>query len=130
MTDDFYDKIGTILRTSLDNDEDPFKSHDRHHGTYRKAAGKMERRPPPKIDTSIKRVATPPELSEDFAVLKLLPGMPLDECKQAWKRLIKTYHPDVAKQNESAAVIRRINHAYKRIKTWFETGSLIDPFRP
>ncbi len=132
MSDNFYDTIGTILRTSLDNDEDPFEASEREQGKYRKAGGTMERRSPPKVDTSIQRVEVPPEIIEDFAVLKLLPGMPLSECKAAWKRLLKRHHPDTDTErpdSESAVIVRRINHSYTRIKTWFETGKIIDSFK-
>ncbi|CEM62975.1 J domain-containing protein [Treponema phagedenis] len=130
----YYEKLGDILRDRLDSDEDPFYQWDNNrNGKYRTAAGTMERRPPPKTDYTKEkaepiRIPVPPELVEDFAVLGIPSGMPLADCKQSWKRLVKRYHPDtiteVEKQGEAAAIIRRINRSYKRIEKWFETGRI------
>ena len=77
----------------------------------------------------------PAALVEDFAVLQVLPGVPLDYCKKAWKHLLKKYHPDViaeetsqqeTAQQKAAAVVRRINRSYKRIEIWFLTGKVRD----
>lgn len=126
----YYDGLGGFLRDALSSDEDPFEAAaQRTGGRYRTIGGRIERRPPPKIDKSVKRILVPPELIEDFAVLNVLPGVPLDECKKAWKHLIKKYHPDLEtqqkKQKEANAIIRRINNSYRKIETWFKTGTIL-----
>ncbi len=129
----YYDKLGSILSDALSSDEDPFKASLRSKGKYRKIAGRMERRPAPKVNKELKRIAVPPELVEDFAVLNVLPGVPLEDCKRAWKNLVKKYHPDLnSTQNERIdieqqnSVIRRINNSYKKIETWFKTGKILE----
>ncbi len=132
MSDNYYDKLGFLLRDALASDDDPFEAARRPKGKYRTIAGRMERRPPPEIDKSVKRIAVPPELVEDFAILNVLPGVPLEDCKKAWKHLVKKHHPDLAHNNkipvngqDENAVIRRINNSYKKIETWFTTGKLL-----
>ncbi|UTC66226.1 MULTISPECIES: J domain-containing protein [unclassified Treponema] len=130
MSKNYYNDMGNILRDALTSDEDPFAAaSEKSSGRYRTIGGRMERRPPPKINKETVRVAVPPELVEDFAVLNVLPGVPVDECKKSWKRLIKKYHPDFqsssAKQVEANVIIRRINNSYRKIETWFKTGKIL-----
>ena len=130
MSKNYYNDMGNILRDALTSDEDPFEAAaQRSNGRYRTMGGRMERRPPPKVDKEAIRVPVPPELVEDFAVLNVLSGVPLDECKRSWKRLIKKHHPDVqsspAKQSEANVIIRRINNSYRKIETWFKTGKIL-----
>jgi hypothetical protein len=71
----------------------------------------------------------PPEsLRGDFAELGLPFGTSDEECKQAYKKLLKIHHPDrhaghegnMKKATEKSA---RINAAYDRIQRWREGGS-------
>jgi DnaJ-class molecular chaperone len=66
----------------------------------------------------------PPEsLRADFAELELPLGASPEECKNAYKRLLKIHHPDrhaghegnMKKATEKSA---RINAAYDRIEKW------------
>ena len=67
--------------------------------------------------------AVPEELRPDFAELGLAFGAPADECKAAYKRLLKIHHPDrhaghagnFKKATEKSA---RINAAHDRIEKW------------
>ncbi|WP_041611573.1 J domain-containing protein [Treponema primitia] len=70
----------------------------------------------------------PPEnLRADFAELGLPFGAPEEECKTAYKQLLKIHHPDrhaghegnMKKATEKSA---RINAAYDRIEKWRATG--------
>ena len=133
MMHDYYDTLGSILRDRLDTDDDPFlQALEKRQGRYRTAANKMERRIPgdiPHTDELV-RVPVPDNLIEDFAVLQMLPGMPLDYCKQSWKRLLKKYHPDINLDQhtatESADIVRRLTRSYRRIESWFTTGKIAD----
>ncbi len=123
----FYDRLGNILRDRLDSDEDPFDAWEPHAGNTRQAGNSTERTPPPRAGTKPKRVAVPRELVEDFRVLGLAPGSGREECKGAWKTLLKENHPDVhaldpKKQAEANRTAIRINDSYRRIVRWFETG--------
>ncbi|MCL2373945.1 MAG: DnaJ domain-containing protein [Treponema sp.] len=65
----------------------------------------------------------PAELREDFAELGLSPDASAAECKAAYKKLLKTHHPDrhagkseaMKKATEKTA---RVNAAYERIEKW------------
>jgi DnaJ-domain-containing protein 1 len=72
--------------------------------------------------------AVPESLKKDFAELGLPPGASGEECKAAYKRLLKIHHPDrhsghpgnLKKATEKSA---RINTAYDRIERWRRNGT-------
>jgi DnaJ-class molecular chaperone len=72
--------------------------------------------------------AIPEELQPDFAELGVAFGAPADECKAAYKRLLKIHHPDrhaghagnFKKATDKSA---RINAAYDRIEKWRRNNS-------
>jgi hypothetical protein len=76
--------------------------------------------------------AYPESLAGDFAELGLPVGASAEECKIAYKRLLKIHHPDrhaghpgnMQKATEKSA---RINAAYDRIKRWRLTGEAKSP---
>ena len=149
---DYYETLGSLLRDRLGTDEDPFVlAAEERQGKYRAAGNKIERRVPrrnnnpdaeQKVQPEPVRVPVPAALTEDFAVLRVLPGVPLEYCKKAWKQLLKKYHPDLISDDqtspyiqdddtaqdkarqEAAAIVRRINRSYKRIEVWFSTGKI------
>jgi hypothetical protein len=69
----------------------------------------------------------PESLRPDFAELGLPFGASADDCKTAYKRLLKLHHPDrhaghagnMKKATEKSA---RINVAFDRIERWRQTG--------
>lgn len=78
-----------------------------------------------KKQTTGKRYYVPFELYEDFKTLCLMPGTNLDECKVAYKSLLKKFHPDKfanepEKQKEATEITSSITSAFTRIKTWYE----------
>ena len=67
----------------------------------------------------------PPEsLNKDFEELGLSPDASFEECKAAYKSLLKIHHPDkhsghennMKKATEKSA---RVNTAYRRLEDWF-----------
>ncbi len=78
-----------------------------------------------KKQTTGKRYYVPFELYDDFKTLCLMPGTNLDECKIAYKSLLKQFHPDKfanepEKQKEATEITSSITSAFTRIKTWYE----------
>ena len=66
----------------------------------------------------------PAELREDFAELGLSPDASAEDCKAAYKKLLKTHHPDrhagdPNKMKKATEKTARINAAYRRLKKWF-----------
>ena len=68
------------------------------------------------------------ELKKDFAELGLSPDATAEECKAAYKKLLKLHHPDrhaghegnLKKATEKAS---RVNAAYDRLVKWFQNSS-------
>ena len=125
MSDDFYETIGRILGDSFSNDRDPFDVADK-----RKSSRRTIRRDENEVNIKKevnRRVPVPNELIEDFAILNVLPGVPLEDCKHAWKVLLKRVHPDVSNSQGEATsdTVIRLNNSYRRIETWFNTGKII-----
>jgi DnaJ-domain-containing protein 1 len=69
----------------------------------------------------------PESIRQDFAELGLSPGASPEECKAAYKKLLKIHHPDrhaghpgnMKKATEKSA---RINAAFDHIERWRQTG--------
>jgi DnaJ-domain-containing protein 1 len=62
-----------------------------------------------------------------FAELGLEPGAPEEECKAAYKRLLKLHHPDrhgghPGNTRKATEKTSRLNAAYDRIEGWRKTG--------
>ena len=71
------------------------------------------------------KVFVPFELHPDFKTLCVVPGTSLEECKVAYKSLLKKFHPDKfanepEKQKEATEITSSITSAFTRIKTWYE----------
>jgi hypothetical protein len=72
----------------------------------------------------------PPEaLRPDFAELGLPFGASAEDCKAAYKKLLKIHHPDrhaghAGNFQKATAKSARINAAYDRIERWRETGAV------
>ena len=75
------------------------------------------------------RRSVPADLKRDFAELGLSPEASEEECKEAYKKLLKIHHPDrhggdpelMKKATEKSA---RINAAYDRLEIWFKSRSI------
>ena len=79
-------------------------------------------------ETSGKRIRpVPAELRADFAELGLTPEASAEECKEAYKKFLKNYHPDRHAGNAEAMKMATektatVNAAYDRLEKWFRTG--------
>ena len=146
MSDDYYESLGRLLNNSFANDIDPFevankrKSNKRGYRYFQEQEKKREEeRSFKKSDernrfnqsfekkaTSFERVRVPKSLLEDFATLQVLPSSSLQECKHAWKTLLKKYHPDINTNDSLSSynysdIVIRLNSSYRRIEQWFKS---------
>ena len=89
-------------------------SADRTNGTGRTAgtskASTAERLPPE-------------ELRKDYSLLGVAFGATFTEVRNAYRRLIRTHHPDLHasdsnRQREATHTSQQLNTAYQRIKAW------------
>mgnify|MGYP006387976439 FL=1 len=100
------------------------KTENKQKHTYKKTEHSKSK-PKNTNQTSGKRYYVPFELYKDFKTLCLMPGTNLDECKVAYKSLLKKFHPDKfanepEKQKEATEITSSITSAFTRIKTWYE----------
>ena len=74
------------------------------------------------------KAGLPPEaLRADFSELGLPFGAGSEDCKAAYKKLLKIHHPDrhaghEGNMRKATAKAARINDSYRRIESWRETG--------
>jgi DnaJ-domain-containing protein 1 len=138
-----WDRLGTVIKSYLNHDADKTRS-----GTRRKSGdpdlndawdelndflkgsdstGPDTQRGGEK-ETSAKRKRPVPErLLKDFAELGLEPDASAEECKEAYKKLLKVHHPDrhakhdgnMKKATEKTA---RVNASYERLTEWFKAS--------
>jgi hypothetical protein len=64
--------------------------------------------------------------SEAHAILGIKPGATEDEIQDAWKRLVRLYHPDVNKATDATEKTQAINAA----RSVLLSGSDVKPFNP
>ena len=112
-------KFDTSKQQSEYNKTENKQKHTYKKTEQQKASSKQKKQ------TSGKRYYVPFELYEDFKTLCLMPGTNLDECKVAYKSLLKKFHPDKfanepEKQKEATEITSSITSAFTRIKTWYE----------
>jgi DnaJ-domain-containing protein 1 len=89
-------------------------------------AGKSER----ETEKQKKARPVPLEIRLDFAELGLTPDATAEECKEAYKKLLKIHHPDhhakhdenMKKATDKAA---RVNAAYDRLVIWFRVQNQV-----
>ena len=71
-----------------------------------------------------KKRPVPEELKSDFAELGLRADASAEECKEAYKKLLKIHHPDRHAKHEenmkkATAKTARVNASYERLMKWF-----------
>jgi DnaJ-class molecular chaperone len=147
-----FDRIGDVIKSYLNDEDDLFGGRTAHRqrpfspdpdveaafdelNDY--LSGEVGRESAPREETRYGRnqggdhnrpgAGIPESLGRDFAELGLVPGSSAEECKAAYKQLLKKHHPDrhaghpgnMKKATEKSA---RINAAYDRIERWRRTG--------
>ena len=67
-------------------------------------------------------------VSNPYKELEVRDNAPLDECKRAYRKLMKQYHPDLGTADEvpfREAKAQRLNEAYRMINEGFKVVELI-----
>ena len=131
-----WDRLGNLLKSYINDGAERVYREDRHSGdddfdaAYEELEDYLKGNDAPKGKRPPKREGrpVPPELKGDFTELGLSPGVSEEECKEAYKKLLKIHHQDrhggnqerMKKATEKTA---SINASYDRLVTWFKTGS-------
>jgi DnaJ-domain-containing protein 1 len=135
-----WDRLGSVLKSYINdgvdhlNKEKPFgRSHDDdYNAAYEELEGFLkgekadsgtEARPNADSRRQHRNRSVPSELKADFAELGLTPEATEEECKEAYKKLLKTHHPDRHSNNpelikNATEKSARINAAYDRLEKW------------
>ena len=132
-----YDKLGEMLKIALEAGGIPRGQTERHSTEY--AASTPAEEVPPvfymqneentsgvkSADTEQQFISSNADVIRAYAVLQLENGAPPAQSKDAYRRLLKKYHPDnTAKfenmQKTAAKKTDEIIQAYKTLEEWFE----------
>lgn len=142
--DDFYERLGRILGSYLDEDEsfhlnnsygyekqnesvktdtENFNDNEPQRPVKLRRAGNTVQRERPKVKVK-KLNPVPKELFNDFYILELPPGSELEDCKNAYRNLMKKYHPDnfsgnKSMEDEATERTSRIINSFRRIRVWY-----------
>jgi len=156
--DRFFDRLGDVIKNFLDDEDDRLFGGRRGSSAFRdpdldaaeaelddflngRKKSEEPRRPAwsdPRHSTGSGSGAAKPRagdgavpeaLRADFAELGVGFGASADDCKAAYKKLLKVHHPDrhaghEGNMKKATAKSARINAAYQRIERWRETGKL------
>ena len=133
-----WDRLGNVIKSYInDYSEDVFRGSSPKgqfkagdpdlNAAYEELdeflqTGENKKKPPSHDEP--KRPPPPEELHKDFAELGLTPEASFEECRAAYKKLLKIHHPDkhsrhpdnMKKATEKSA---RVNASYKRLEDWF-----------
>ncbi|MFQ3547204.1 MAG: J domain-containing protein [Termitinemataceae bacterium] len=156
--DKFFDRLGDILKDFLDDDDrslfgnsrqSPIRDPDldeayeeldeflrtgkntgpRSRHSWSGESNRYHRSTTDSGAYSQSTSSVPEVLRKDFEELGLPFGASEEECKAAYKRLLKVHHPDrhaghPANMKKATEKSARINAAYQRIETWRQTGKI------
>jgi len=75
--------------------------------------------------TEEKKRPVPEHIRKDFEELGLTPDATAEECKDAYKKLLKIHHPDHhanhdANMKKATEKTTRVNAAYERLTEWYK----------
>jgi len=142
-----WDRLGNVIKSYInDSDNDVFKRRAHRSSSDpdlnaafeelndylkggdggKKSAGDGDERKTGSGSAGERKKPMPEELKKDFAELGLSPDASAEDCKAAYKKLLKLHHPDrhaghegnLKKATEKAS---RVNAAYDRLVKWFQS---------
>lgn len=151
--DRFFDRLGDVIKNFLDDEDDRLFGTRRSRSSFRdpdleaaeaelddflnerkeRGTGSASRQnrawADPEERATAGKPAAPEVLRRDFAELGVPFGASGEDCKAAYKKLLKIHHPDrhaghegnLRKATEKSS---RINASYQRIERWRETGKI------
>jgi len=127
-----WDRLGNVVKSYLNDHEDNvFRNRSGHSdpdldSAYEELDDYLNYRDGKEKPAEQEKPSRPmpAELRKDFAALGLTPEASFEDCKAAYKKLLKIHHPDkhsthpdnMKKATEKSA---SVNAAYKRLEDWF-----------
>jgi DnaJ-domain-containing protein 1 len=137
-----WERLGNVLKSYINDgaerifgEDRPVRHHEDGDDDYEAAYNELndflkgdtpKGREKPRDEYNNAR-SVPLELRADFAALGLSPGASKEECKEAYKKLLKIHHPDRYGRDPEAfkkatEKTSRINAAYDSLEKWFKTN--------
>ena len=127
------ERLGRVIKSYLNDNDDPayLRSGNMGHGdpdfqaAYEELDDFLHRKHSKWTRWEEEKPKPVPEgIRQDFAELGLGPEATAEECKDAYKKLLKIHHPDrhakhlgnLKKATEKTA---RVNAAYERLMKWY-----------
>jgi len=102
------------LDSAYEELDDYLKGKDSRERAFGQEEAEKQKKPKP----------VPEGIKQDFAELGLTPDATAEECKDAYKKLLKIHHPDrhanhEGNMNKATDKSARVNAAYDRLVVWF-----------
>ncbi len=112
-----WEELDEFLRTGSSTGASAGSSSSRSSG------GRSGQRQGPGGFTGTAHRMPPEELRKDYALFGVAFGAPFPEVRNAYRKLMRTHHPDLhagnqATQDEATQKSQELNTAYQRIKAW------------
>jgi len=139
-----WERLGNVIRSYITDESDKlFVNRSKRHSDpdidaayeeldgYLKGKDSRERASGREEAVKQKKPGpVPEEIRQDFAELGLTPDTTADECKEAYKKLLKIHHPDrhanhEGNMNKATEKAARVNAAYDRLVVWFRVQNQI-----
>ena len=104
-----YEELDDLLYGKDKEQDDPFDAKDHPSREQKKT---NDEKP------------IPDEIKRDFAELGLSPDATLNECRKAYKKLLKIHHPDLhagheANSRKATMKMTAVNASYERLIDWY-----------
>ena len=140
-----WDRLGNVLKSYL-NDDHEFQGKSGQKRRYDPDldaayeelddflrgddSGKDPRDKDGERETEKPKRPVPDEIKQDLAELGLPPEASAQDCKEAYKKLLKIHHPDRHAGNpenlkKATQKTARVNAAYDRLVNWFRLNSSV-----
>ena len=128
-------RLGRIINSYI-NDKVPASRKDSHtqsmdkdyEDAYEELEQFLNNEPEKKTDANHNKRSAPSvprEIAEDLAELGLPPDADENQCKEAYKKLLKIHHPDrhaghPGNMEKATKKTARINVSYDRLEKWYK----------
>jgi DnaJ-class molecular chaperone len=132
--DELFDRLGRLIRSVISDSDDFTRSYKSGDEDYADAWDELnaflnedDKTGSTQTKTESVKDFVPRSLEKDFEQLQVPFGTNLENCKKAYKILMKAYHPDrhsgdPAKLKEATKISMAVNESFSRIEEFYEKG--------
>jgi DnaJ-domain-containing protein 1 len=133
-----WDRLGSVIRSYITDESDKlfgnrskWRTDPDLDAAYEELDGYLKGKDSrEETEKQKKPKSVPEEIRQDFTELGLTPDATAEECKEAYKKLLKIHHPDrhakhEGNMNKATNKSARVNAAYDRLVVWFRIQNQI-----